>query len=111
MDNLTATRCLCNAMANTFYPDDATVELALLNAGVDASCEATAKDAALFRAALGLVMGYVEGSHGEGGVSVAVRDTDSLFSSVRFWCGAYGLDPAEELSGYVREIEDGSHLW
>ncbi|EKC73398.1 hypothetical protein OBE_02409, partial [human gut metagenome] len=44
MDNLTATRSLCNAIANTFYPDNATIEFALFNEGIDAKAEATPKD-------------------------------------------------------------------
>ena len=36
MDNLTATRSLCNAIANTFYPDNATIEFALFNEGIAA---------------------------------------------------------------------------
>lgn len=54
MDNLTATRSLCNAIANTFYPDNATIEFALFNEGIDAKAEATPKDPMIFRVAAAL---------------------------------------------------------
>ena len=56
MDNLTATRSLCNAIANTFYPDNATIEFALFNEGIDAKAEATPKDPMIFRVAARLVI-------------------------------------------------------
>ena len=69
VDNLTATRSLCNAIANTFYPDNATIEFALFNEGIDAKAEATPKDPMIFRVAARLVIGYVENSRPENGVS------------------------------------------
>ena len=109
MDNLTATRSLCNAIANTFYPDNATIEFALFNEGIDAKAEA--KDPMIFRVAARLVIGYVENSRSENGVSTSVMSEEALKQSLSIWCGHYGLDADEVLSDYMRVIEDGTHLW
>ena len=97
MKNAVALRNLCNAIANTFYPDKATIDLALFNEGIEAEANAVAKDEKLFRIAVSLVMGYVESSRSENGV--------------RYWCNTYGLDADEILSDYLRVMEDGSKLW
>lgn len=110
MTNLVATRSLCNAMANTFYPDLYTIRLALFNEGIDAEAEATAKDAALFKVAVALVRGYVESSRTENGVSTSVM-SEAVDNSIKYWCGIYGVDVDEVLSDSVRVIEDGSKLW
>ena len=106
MDNLTATRSLCNAIANTFYPDNATIEFALFN-----EAEATPKDPMIFRVAARLVIGYVENSRSENGVSTSVMSEEALKQSLSIWCGYYGLNADEVLSDYMRVIEDGTHLW
>lgn len=111
MDNLTATRSLCNAIANTFYPDNATIEFALFNEGIDTKAEATPKDPMIFRVAARLVIGYVENSRSENGVSTSVMSEEALKQSLSIWCGHYGLDADEVLSDYMRVIEDGTHLW
>jgi hypothetical protein len=111
VDNLTATRSLCNAIANTFYPDNATIEFALFNEGIDAKAEATQKDPMIFRVAARLVIGYVENSRSENGVSTSVMSEEALKQSLSIWCGHYGLDADEVLSDYMRVIEDGTHLW
>ena len=72
MKNAVALRNLCNAIANTFYPDKATIDLALFNEGIEAESDATPKDEKLFRIAVSLVMGYVESSRSENGVSTSV---------------------------------------
>lgn len=110
MDNLKALGNLCNAIANTFYPDKATLELVLFNEGLDAGAEARPKDPELFRCAVGLVRGYVESSRNENGLSTAVRE-DAVKSSLLYWCDYYGLDAEDELGDYARQIEDGSNLW
>ena len=110
MKNAFALRNLCNAMANTFYPDQGTIELALFNEGIDAEAEATPKDPEIFRVAVSLVMGYVEGNRTENGVSTSVR-VEAVKESIRYWCNIYGLDADEVLEDYVRVIEDGSHRW
>ena len=107
MDNLTATRSLCNAIANTFYPDNATIEFALFNEGIDAKAEATPKDPMIAR----LVIRYVENSRSENGVSTSVMSEEALKQSLSIWCGYYGLNADEVLSDYMRVIEDGTHLW
>lgn len=111
MDNLTATRSLCNAICNTFYPDMNTIKMVLFNDGVDESADAKAKDPAIFRAAVKLVKGYVEGSRSENGVSTSVLSEDAIKESLAYWCNIYGLDADEELGDSLSYIEDGSHLW
>lgn len=111
MNNLSATRSLCNAIASTFYPDNETISLALFNDGIEAQDEATPKDPRIFRVAARLVMGYVESSRSEGGVSTSVLSEDAIKHSLAVWCNNYGLSAEEELSGYLRVIEDGTHLW
>lgn len=111
MTNLEATSRICNAIANTFYPDKATVEFALFNAKIDASAEAMPKDANIFRVAVRLIKGYVESSRSEGGLSTSVMSEDALKSSLASWCTDYGLDAEDELADYFRVIDDGSKLW
>lgn len=110
MKNAVALRSLCNAIANTFYPDNATIDLALFNEGIDPQADATPKDAAIFRVAVSLVMGYVESSRSENGISTSVRE-DAVKDSIRYWCNIYDLDADEVLSDYLRTIEDGSNIW
>lgn len=111
MTNLSAVQRLCNAIANTFYPDTATIELTLFNEGVAAEAEATPKDPTIFRVAARLVMGYVESSRSEGGISTAVRSEEAIKQSLAVWCANYGLNAEEELTDYLRVIEDGTNLW
>lgn len=111
MTNLAAVSRLCNAIANTFYPDQSTIEFALFNEGVDATAEATPKDPVIFQVALRLVKGYVESSRSEGGVSLSVRSEEAIKQSLSMWCNVYGFDAEEELSALFRVLEDGSNLW
>lgn len=110
MINAVALKNLCNAIANTFYPDNATIDLVLFNEGIDPQGEATPKDEKLFRIAISLVMGYVEGSRTENGVSTSVLE-DAVKNSIKYWCNIYGLDADDVLNDYLRVIEDGSNLW
>lgn len=110
MNNLRALSTLCNAIANTFYPDKATLEMTLFNEGIDAEADATPKDPNIFRCAVRLIHGYIESSRSENGVTTAVRE-DAVKESLLYWCNYYGLDAEDELSDYVRVIENGSNLW
>ena len=110
MKNSEALKSLCNAIANTFYPDDKTIELALFNEGIDSKADATPKDPEIFRVAISLIKGYVEGSRSENGVSTSVRE-DGIKESIKYWCNIYGLDADEILSDFLRVMEDGSNLW
>lgn len=110
MTNIEALRSLCNAIANTFYPDDATMKFALFNQDMDAESDAAPKDPKIFRTAVSLVKGYVESSRTENGVSTAVRE-DAVEKSLLHWCDVYGLDASEELGDYLRVIGDASNLW
>jgi hypothetical protein len=97
-------------MANTFYPDQGTIELALFNEGIDPAANATPKDPEICKVAVSLVMGYVEGSRNENGVSTSARD-EAVKESIRYWCNIYGLDADEVLGDYMRVIEDCSQRW
>lgn len=110
MTNIEALRTLCNAIANTFYPDDATLEFALFNEGVDAQSEATPKDVTIFRVAVGLVRGYVESSRSENGISTSVMQ-DAVEKSLMYWCNVYGVDADEVIADFIRVIDDASNLY
>lgn len=110
MKNSEALRNLCNAIVNTFYPDDATINLVLFNEGINPNGEATPKDVGIFRVAISLVMGYMESSRSENGVSTSVRE-DAVKESIRYWCNIYNLDADEILGEYMRVVEDGSSRW
>lgn len=110
MTNLEMTMSLCNAICNTFYPDRSSVEAMLYNASINSSATAGKKDADLLRIAIRLVMGYVEGSHSEGGVSVSVGK-DDIKNNILFWCKDYGIDPDEVIETPLKVIDDGTHLW
>lgn len=110
MNNLKALSSLCNAIANTFYPDNSTIELVLFNEGIDPQAEATPKDETLFRVAIRLVIGYVESSRSENGVSTSVREY-AIKESIKYWCNIYGLDAEDFILESLRTIEDGSNLW
>lgn len=110
MKNAAALRSLCNAIANTFYPDNDTIDFALFNEGINPQAEATPRDEKIFRVAVSLVLGYVEGSRTENGVSTSIM-ADAVEESIKYWCNIYGLDAEEILSDYLRVIEDGTHLW
>ncbi len=110
MKNSEALKRLCNAIANTFYPDDSTIELALFNEGIDSEGNATPKDPQIFRIAISLVKGYVEGSRSENGVSTSVL-TDAVKESILYWCNIYGVDAEEVIGDSLRVMEDGTHLW
>lgn len=110
MTNSEALKRLCNAMCNTFYPDDGTLSVMLMNEGVQADGEATPKDEKIFRMAVSLVFGYVEGSRTENGISTSVL-RESVKESIKYWCNLYGLDADEILGDYIRVISNGSNLW
>lgn len=110
MNNLTALKRLCNAIANTFYPDDSTLELVLFNAGIDAQATAQSKDVEIFRLAVRLVFGYVEQSRSENSVSTSVRE-DAIKESIAMWCNEYGVDADEIIPEAFRVIRDGTSLW
>lgn len=110
MTNLSALYSLCNAIANTFYPDESTLELALLNAEIDPTGEAVPKDASIFRVAIPLVRGYVESGRTENGVSTSVMQS-AVEKSLNHWCNYYGLNAEDELGDSMTFIEDGSNNW
>lgn len=110
MTNIDMTISLCNAICNTFYPDRATVEAVLLNSGVNPLSTATSKDVGVLKVAIRLVMGYVEGSHSEGGISVSVGK-DNIKENIVQWCKDYGIDPDDVIDTPLKVVYDGTHLW
>lgn len=110
MTNIEMTMRLCNAICNTFYPDRATVEAMCYNENVVDTAPASEKDVRLLKIAIRLVMGYVEGSHSEGGVSVSVGK-DDIKNNIKFWCLEYGIDPDEVIDTPLKVIDDGTHRW
>ena len=110
MNCVEALRGLCNAMASSFYPDEAAMEVVLYNEGINPTDEAKPKDKAILKAAITLVMGYVESSRLENGVSVSVRE-EAIKGSIRHWCSIYGVDAEDATMGYDRVMSDGSNLW
>ncbi len=108
MDNLSALRGLCNAICSAFYPDRATMEMMLFNAGISAAATAAPKDAELLRVAIRLVKGFVESSRSENGVAVSI-DTGKIDENIAMWCDEYGID-ADDLTT-LKTIEDGSSRW
>lgn len=111
MDNITAARSLCNAICNTFYPDNGALNIALFNEGIDPAAEAAAKDPQILKVAIHLVLGYVEGSRSEGGVSASVRSQEAVTKSIRIWCANYGIDADEMLSDTLTMIDNISDMW
>lgn len=111
MDNLHATKALCNAIANTFYPDENSINVVLFNAGIDPLAEATPKDKDLFLCAVRLVRGHIETSHSEGGISSATS-VEALKQSLNFWSKEYNLTAEDVgIDDLFTVISNGSHLW
>lgn len=110
MTNRAALYSLCNAIANTFYPDESTIDCALFNAEIDPEATATPKDPQIFRVAVALVRGYVEASRTENGVSTSVMQ-EAVEKSLNWWCNYYGLDADEELGDTLNIIADMSSNW
>lgn len=110
MTNIETLRTLCNAIANTFYPDDATLKFALFNEGINADADATPKDVSIFRVAVGLIRGYVEASRTENGVSTSVSQ-DAVTQSLSYWCNVYGVDADEIIADVLNVIDDVSNLY
>lgn len=111
MDNFTAVKSLCTAIASAFNPDADVINFALFNEGINPQDAATPKDQAIFRIAASLVRGFVESSRSEGGVSIGVMGEEAIKQSLIFWCGYYGLDAAEVIDDFLRVIDNGSNLW
>lgn len=111
MTNIAALKSLCNAICSTFYPDEAALEIALFNMDIDPQAQAVPKDAEIFRTAVRLVTGYVEGSRSEGGVSASVRSEEAIRQSISIWCGFYGLEAEDVLAGCGTTIENATDLW
>lgn len=110
MTNIEVLKRTCNAIANTFYPDAQTSELVLFNAGISPEESAQPRDVELFKLAVKMVLGYVESSRNENGISTAVRE-DAIEKSIEAWCDEYGIDAEELLEDSRTVIKDISNMW
>jgi hypothetical protein len=108
MTNIEILRSRCTALASSFYPDTNVMSVALFDAGIDPTAEATPKDVEVIKVAIRLVMGFVESSRGEGSESVSTN-WDAVKANIKRVCGEYGLDPSKYMT--VSRISDASNLW
>ena len=99
-------RTMCTSLASTFYPDSDVCALALEAAGISGEADLPS----LFKVAARLVIGYVEQSHSEGGISVSVN-SDAVRRSLLYWCGVYGVSPEEVLGDSIGIIKDCTDIW
>lgn len=108
MTNLEALSAKCTRICSGFYPDNKVLENALFDAGIDVEGTAIQKDVRIVRVAIELVVGYVEQSRAEGGVTVSVNE-GAVKQSIIFHCNKYGLDASEFVN--ISTVENGSNLW
>lgn len=109
MNNISALKALCNAICNTFYPDQATLVIVLIGEKMSPDECAVPKDPRLLKLAIRLVQGYVESSRTEGGISTSV-DRSRVDANIAMWCREYGVDADEYMAG-LKVIESGTSLW
>lgn len=110
MTTLEQLKATCTAICNTFYPDTEVLRLALFNEGIEEYQNAVAKDPKIFKVAVKLVIGYVESSHSECGISTSVR-AEAVKKAIKAWCAEYGLDYEDVVGDGFVTVEDGSNLW
>ncbi len=110
MTTIEQLKATCTAICNTFYPDNDVLRLALFNEGIEEYQNAVAKDVKIFKIAIKLVIGYVEASHSECGISTSVR-AEAIKKAIKAWCADYGLDLEDVVEGGFVTLEDGSNLW
>lgn len=107
--NFEAVRAKCKLVCNTCYVDKDVIYDVLNSHTIDPEGE-DGDDASLMECAILIVRGWVETSRSEGGISAAI-DMESVRNNILFWCGRYGLDAEELLSGSLSEIDNASNLW
>ncbi len=105
--NLEALRAKCKLICDTCYADDDVLIDVLCDEGIDPDSTATSKDAALVRAAIIVVKGWVESARSEGGINVSIN-REAAEKNILFWCQRFGLDASEYLSDSMTVIQDGS---
>lgn len=110
MDNITALKSLCTAICSAFYADQNVLELALFNNGYQADADATTKDKALLKMAVRLVLGFVESSRSEGGISVGI-DRAAIDDAIKAWCDEYDVEAEDVLGDKMSSIENASDFW
>ena len=108
MTNLEALKGMCNVICNTFYPDDSSLKTILFNDGVNSCDSAVPKNPKIAKLAIEMVLGFVESSRSENGVSTSNFEK-SITRNIKHWCEVYGFNPSEYVE--VSTIENGSNLW
>lgn len=108
MTNLEALKATCNAICNTFYPDNSTLKLMLFNEGVNPELNATPKDVTIVKIAIKMAMGFVESGKSIGGVSTSNLE-NAVNNSISKWCTEYGLNASEFIN--ITKITNGSNRW
>lgn len=108
--NLEALRAKCKLLCNTCYADDDALIDALCDNGIEPGNAAVPGDINLIKTAIFVVMGWVETSRSEGGISAAV-DREAVEKNILFWCQRYGLDASEFLTDSMTVIQDGSNMY
>lgn len=110
MTNSDAVKRLCNAIVSTYYPDDRVLELVCLMNDLEPDSDAELYAPSIFNAAAKLVVGYVETSRSEGGISFSA-EKERVFASLQFWAKQYGVDAEEFIESNLRVLEGGTSLW
>lgn len=109
VSNFEACRAKCKLICNTCYVDKDVIYDVLDGKGIDPETSG-AEDATLMECAILIVRGWVETSRSEGGISTSI-DMEAVKNNILFWCGRYGLDAEELLSGSLSTIDNASNLW
>ncbi len=108
--NLEALRAKCKLICDTCYVDDDVLTDVLCDNGIDPGGMAVPMDAAIVKAAIIVVKGWVETSRSEGGISTSIN-REAVDKNILFWCQRFGLDASEYLSDSMTVIQDGSEMY
>lgn len=108
--NLETLRAKCKLICDTCYADDDVLIDVLYDNGIIPNDAAVSMDAEIVKAAITVVLGWVETSRSEGGISTSI-DREAVEKNILFWCQRYGLDASEYLSESMTVIQDGSEMY
>lgn len=109
--NTEVCRAKCKLLCNTAYVDSDVIKDVLIDRGIDPEEEAVPNNVELMRCAILIVLGWVETSRSEGGVSVSI-DLAALRNNIYYWCSQYGIDVEEfNLVDALSYIRNGFTIW
>ncbi len=108
--NLEALRAKCKLICDTCYVDDDVLVDVLSDKGIAPDGAAEPADASIVDAAITIVLGWVETSRSEGGISTSIN-REAVEKNILFWCQRYGLDASEYLSESMTIVQDGSEIY